>query len=68
MPILSLTTTPPVSIGALKFTSKSRRLISVVAVKPAREPPYGSGPKPLIYTVSGTALVTSLRVSSPSRM
>ena len=38
-PILSLTTTPPVSIGALKFTPKSRRLISVVAVKPARVPP-----------------------------
>ena len=68
MPILSLTTTPPVSIGALKFTPKSRRLISAVAVKPARVPPKGSGPKPLNYSLSGTSLVLSLRVSSPSRM
>jgi len=37
--ILSLTTAPPVSMTAPKFTPKSRRLISPMAVKPARVPP-----------------------------
>ena len=34
--ILSATTAPPLAIGALKLTLKSRRLISPVAVNPAR--------------------------------
>ena len=37
--ILSPTITPPVSIGAEKLTPKSRRLMVVVAVNPARVPP-----------------------------
>ena len=36
---LSLRTAPPVSMTAVKFTPKSRRLISAVAVNPARVPP-----------------------------
>lgn len=36
---LSATTTPPVSSAALKSMPKSLRLISPVAVKPARVPP-----------------------------
>ena len=35
----SLTTAPPVSIRALKLTPKSLRLISPVALNPARVPP-----------------------------
>jgi hypothetical protein len=36
---LSLTTAPPVSMTAVKLTPKSRRLISAMAVNPARVPP-----------------------------
>jgi len=39
MATLSATTTPPVSIAALQLTPKSCRLISPVAVNPARVPP-----------------------------
>ena len=37
--ILSLTTAPPVSMTAAKLTPKSRRLISPMALNPARVPP-----------------------------
>ena len=39
MVTLSLTTTPPPSMAAFQLTPKSLRLISAVAVKPARVPP-----------------------------
>jgi hypothetical protein len=44
----------------------SRRLISVLAEKPARWPPNGSAVKPLSASYSGTDLVTPCRDSSPS--
>jgi hypothetical protein len=69
--ILSATTTPPFCIGAEKFTLKSRRLSSPVAVNPARVPPNGSGPKPFSSSqrhAAGHALERELAVrTKPSR-
>ena len=54
--------TPPPGMGPLWLTPKSIRLISPVAVNPARVPTAGPGakgsaPKPLISSFSGTGRV-----------
>jgi transposase len=49
------------------ITSKSLPLITVVALNPARMPPYGSGPMPPSSTVRVMGRVTPRMVSSPSR-
>ena len=63
--ILSPTTTPPPSIGISKSTPKALRLISVVAEKPERVPPHGSGWVPLNSRSSTTGRVVPLMVRSP---
>ncbi|OLT24929.1 hypothetical protein BJF79_44650 [Actinomadura sp. CNU-125] len=52
--------------GTLNSMPKSLRLIDVVAVKPARVPPHGSGLMPWNSVSSRTGRVTPLIVSSPS--
>src|SRR5437867_3508569 len=63
---LSPTTAPPDSISWFQRIPNSFRLISVVAVNPARLLPRGSSICPSYSPSSTTSLVTSLMVRSPA--